>query len=72
MAEYIDYITKDGDRWDLIAYEFYGDATMYEPIIAANPFVPIMPILPSGIPLQIPDIEDDELISSEDLPPWKQ
>lgn len=72
MAEIMEYITKDGDRWDLIAYEFYGDATLYERIIQANPLVPIIPILPSGIPLQIPDIDDDEIISNEDLPPWKQ
>lgn len=70
--EYLEYITKEGDRWDLIAYQFYGDPTMYEPIIVANPLIPIIPILPSGIPLQIPNIEDDEIISNEDLPPWKQ
>lgn len=72
MTDYIEYITKDGDRWDKIAYEFYGDSTMYEPIIQANPLIPILPILPSGIPLQIPDIADEEIISNEDLPPWKQ
>lgn len=75
MAEYtefMDYITQEGDRWDSIAYEFYGDPTRYEAIIAANPFVPIIPILPSGIPLQIPVIEDtEETTINEDLPPWK-
>ena len=70
-TEYFEYITKDGDRWDLIAYVFYGDATKYEPIISANPDVAITPILPSGIMLRIPDIQDEETVSSEDLPPWK-
>lgn len=69
--EYMDYLTKEGDRWDSIAYEFYGDPTKYEAIITANQFVPIIPILPSGIPLQIPVIEESEEISTEDLPPWK-
>ena len=70
MKEYYEYITKEGDRWDLIAYQFYGDATMYEPIIVANPEVPIIPILPSGIKLRIPIIEIKETI--EELPPWKK
>lgn len=68
--EYYEYITKEGDRWDLIAYDFYGDATMYEPIIVANPEVPIIPILPSGIKLKIPVIEIKNII--EELPPWKR
>lgn len=70
MKEFYEYITKEGDRWDLIAYQFYGDATMYEPIIVANPEVPIIPILPSGIKLRIPIIEIKETI--EELPPWKK
>ena len=70
MKEYYEYITKEGDRWDLIAYEFYGDPMMYEPIIVANPEVPIIPILPSGIKLRIPIIEIKETI--EELPPWKK
>jgi phage tail protein X len=71
-TQYIEYITKDGDRWDLIAYQFLGDATLYELIIVANPLVPIFPILPAGIPLQIPDINDEEMTTTEDLPPWKR
>lgn len=68
--EYYEYITKDGDRWDLLAYEFYGDATLYEPIITANPDVPITPILKSGIILQIPVMEDTDEIEFI-LPPWR-
>ena len=49
MSEYYSYITKDKDRWDLIAYKFYKNPTKYEPIIQANPKVPITPILESGI-----------------------
>lgn len=68
--EYYEYITKDGDRWDLLAYEFYGDATLYEPIIVVNPDVPITPILKSGIVLQIPLREKTEEIDFI-LPPWR-
>lgn len=69
--EYIEYTTKDGDRWDLLAYEYYGDSAKYEPIILANPLAPIMPILPAGLTLQIPLIEDETEESEENLPPWK-
>jgi len=68
--KYYEYITKEGDRWDLIAYQFYGNAMMYEPIVVANPEVPIVPIFPSGIKLRIPAIEVKNEI--EELPPWKR
>ena len=71
MTEYYSYITKDNDRWDLIAYTFYHDATKYEPIIEANPNIPITPILKAGIKLKIPVIDETETIKFE-LPPWKK
>jgi len=72
MAEFLEYVTKDGDRWDLIAYVYYGDSFGYERIIVANPSVPIIPILPSGLKLLIPVIEEEQTPQSEELPPWKQ
>lgn len=72
IAEVLKHPTSDGDRWDLLAWKYYGDATRYEEIIAANPEVPILPILPAGIMLVIPVIEDDEPTDTQDLPPWKQ
>jgi phage tail protein X len=72
MSEFYEHITKEGDRWDLIAYQYYGDATMYETIIAANPDVAITPILPSGIKLKVPVIDTSNLIPAEELPPWKR
>jgi len=44
---------------------------LYEEIIKANPEIPIEPILPSGIKLKIPILEDSETIKFE-LPPWKK
>ena len=85
MNEYYSYITKDKDRWDLIAYKFYKNPTKYEPIIQANPKVPITPILESGIRLKIPVLDESETIKftllpvldeSETikftLPPWRK
>ena len=69
-AHYLVHLTKTGERWDQIAYRYYGDAMGYERIIAANPHVPIVPILEGGIRLSIPVIEKKELF--EELPPWKR
>ncbi len=70
MTEFYTYITKDKDRWDLISYKFYNDATLYENIIKANPNVAIKPVLTAGIKLKIPVIETTGEITS-DLPPWR-
>lgn len=72
IKECLEHMTVDGDRWDNLAWQYYGDATQYEAIIAANPDAQIEPILPAGIRLLIPVIEEDEEIDTEDLPPWRQ
>lgn len=66
----IPYITRDGDRWDLIAWDHYGDPMGYERIIAANPHTPITPTLPAGLRLDIPVI-DIPAPAPAGLPPWK-
>lgn len=71
MSEFYEYITKEGDRWDLIAWQFYTNATLYEPIIKANPDVSIEPTLKSGIKLKIPVIDQQNTIEFE-LPPWRK
>lgn len=71
MTEYYSYITKDSDRWDLIAYKFYKNPALYEEIIKANPNVEIEPILSSGIKLKIPVMKESETIKFE-LSPWKK
>lgn len=62
------HITTEGERWDQIAHRYYGDAMHYEPIIAANPNVPITPTLRGALRLAIPVIERGDLY--EDIPPW--
>lgn len=70
--DYLRYITQSNDRWDNIAYRFYGSATNYRPIIDANPDVMLLPILPEGTLLKIPVIEAQTIVSNENLPPWKR
>jgi len=69
---YTKYITKDGDRWDEIAYRYLGDAMNITPIIDANPFVPIRPEIDGGIELYIPIFDPQPLQDFNNLPPWKR
>jgi len=71
MSEFYEYITKEGDRWDLIAYQFYSNASLYEPIIKANPHIGITPTLQAGIKLKIPVLNQENTIEFE-LPPWRK
>jgi phage tail protein X len=71
MAQSVEYTTQDGDRWDLIAQKYYGDATLFGPIQTANLHVPLIPILPGGITLRIPVLETAQFDSNL-LPPWKR
>lgn len=69
MSGYLEHTTTEGDRWDLLAWRYYGDALAYERIIATNPSVPIIPVLPSGVRLVIPMAE--AAAQAVEPPPWK-
>ena len=71
----IEHITREGERWDSIAWQYYGDATAYGRIIEANPDVDITDTLPSGLTVLIPVLPESETaaqIAQADLPPWKR
>lgn len=73
MAEFVEYIVKQGDRWDTIAFKAYGDPTLFNGIIEANTATVISPILEAGTRLIVPILEIAEIqIDSELLPPWKR
>ena len=46
--------TREGDRFDLLAQEFYGDITFWWIIAIANDLRPASMIVPTGIQLRIP------------------
>ncbi|MBS1186680.1 MAG: hypothetical protein H6R04_698 [Burkholderiaceae bacterium] len=69
---YIEHITTEGDRWDLLAWRYYRDVAQIQKLIEANPTAPISETLPSGLTLLIPVIEQAETQSIEELPPWKR
>ncbi len=75
MADVLLHQVIDGERWDTLAFHYYGSATQYGRIVAANPHLDITPILPTGAIVLIPVIDQTEAsdaMASEDLPPWKR
>lgn len=62
MKEYLVHIIHEGDRMDLIAYRYYKNAELIEPIFEANPSIPFVNTLDQfvGEKLYIPVIEDAE------------
>ncbi|MBP5958132.1 tail protein X [Pseudomonas anatoliensis] len=65
---FIPHLTTEGERWDQLAWRYYGDAHRYWPIAQANPNVPLSGTLPSGLTLAIPLLA--ALPTAQDLPPW--
>jgi len=73
MDNFVEYVTKQGDRWDTIAFKAYGDATLVNGIIEANTSIVISPILEVGTRIIVPILEQGDIqIDSELLPPWKR
>ena len=70
---FVEYVSKQGDRWDIIANKAYGDPTLINGIIEANTTLSITPIIPVGYRIIVPILEIGEIqIDSELLPPWKR
>ncbi len=61
MAECLTHPTVAGDRWDVLALRYYGDPMAYGFLLQANPSVPFTPLLPAGITLQIPILDEGTL-----------
>jgi phage tail protein X len=80
MSDYIVHDTVENERWDQLAYRYYGDANRTEPIIRANREIyelnlsNIPAALPVGLTLRIPVLGEDALDALDEnlLPPWKR
>lgn len=68
-AQYLTHITREFERWDNIAWQYYRDVSKMSLLIENNPHAPITPVLPAGLRLSIPLISADT--TTQDLPPWK-
>jgi phage tail protein X len=71
MAQYLEHVTRAGERWDLIAWTYYGDPSLYGQLVLANPAVAVEPVLEAGIRLQIPVVQKSVTMTAG-LPPWKR
>jgi phage tail protein X len=63
------------ERWDTLAWKYYGDPLAYGKIIEANPALDIGAVLPSGVVVLIPVLplaEVTQTLAAKDLPPWKR
>ena len=72
MTVYAQHISKPNDRWDLIAFAFYGDAFLIGPIIEANPSLTLAPILTAGTLVLVPVLDNLPATITQSVPPWKQ
>ncbi len=62
------YETKQGDTWDLMAYDLYGDEKYMRYLMEANlPLLDIM-VFSSGVKIYVPDLPEE---TDEDLPFWR-
>ena len=75
MSRYLEHVAKPFERWDHLAWHYYGSPAQYGLIIAANrklapPLQPIPEFLPAGATVRIPIVEGSLKARPEDLPPW--
>ena len=68
-STYYTYITLEGDTFDCIALDFYGEETQSSTIIQANLQHRKVITFSAGIELVIPIIDQ---ASDDSLPPWKR
>lgn len=75
MSGHLPHTIGPMERWDHIAWRYYGDASNYSGIVAANrdifdPLEPVPAFLPVGVTIKIPVIDGTLRARPEDLPPW--
>ena len=71
--QFIPHITQAGERWDTLAWKYYGDASLFGPIIQTNPQIPIEAVFEAGLNIGVPLLIVNEAVQeTADLPPWKR
>jgi hypothetical protein len=73
MDNYKQHTVIEGQRWDSIALEYYGSASMMNKLIQDNPDVPLYDNIPGGVVLNIEIIATSDVAPDANmLPPWKR
>ncbi len=70
VTAYKEYTTKEGDAFDALALEMYGDETLAHYIIEFNPDFSDVLIFEANVALRLPIVADAE--TPETLPPWRR
>lgn len=70
--EYFEHITQEGERWDTLAYRWYGNPFLMNVLIVLNPHIAFIPILPAGTLVFVPRLDLETRTQQSKLPPWKQ
>ena len=71
--QFIMHLTIAGERWDTLAWRYYGDATLFGPIIQTNPQIPIEAVFEAGLNIGVPILVVNQATQNQaDLPPWKR
>lgn len=66
------YTTKQGDTWDIISNNQYGDELFMDVLIKENIDHRKTVLFPAGVVLTIPDIDTSSVDYKANLPIWKR
>ena len=64
------HVTIEGDTFDALALEMYGEETLAHYIIEFNPDYADVLIFDANVALRLPIVEDVE--TPDTLPPWRR
>lgn len=70
IIAYKEYITREGDTFDALALEMYGEETLAHYIIEFNPDYADVLIFEANVKLLLPIVENVE--TPDTLPPWRR
>jgi phage tail protein X len=80
--DFTTYTTTGGETWTVLSFLAYGSLQVYldgvevdgqKVIAAANPDLPITPLLPGGLVIKIPALTSGQnTIDTSLLPSWKR
>ncbi len=70
VTAYKEYTTREGDTFDALALEMYGEETLAHYIIEFNPDYADVLIFEANVALRLPIVEEAEM--PETLPPWRR
>ena len=70
VTAYKEYTTREGDTFDALALEMYGEETLAHYIIEYNPDYADVLIFEANVRLLLPIVENVE--TPDTLPPWRR